>query len=56
MLGSDFVEKVREYLLSVGEEAQGIAVIPRFVLYFLFFVYIYVCVCSELNACYICFG
>ncbi|KAL5538639.1 hypothetical protein UlMin_042644 [Ulmus minor] len=28
MLGSDFVEKVREYLLSVGEEAQGIAVIP----------------------------
>ncbi|XP_030506274.2 tRNA nucleotidyltransferase cca2 [Cannabis sativa] len=28
MLGSEFVDKVREYLLSVGEEAQGIAVIP----------------------------
>ncbi|GMN25973.1 hypothetical protein TIFTF001_001134 [Ficus carica] len=28
MMGSEFVEKVREYLLSVGEEAQGVAVIP----------------------------
>ncbi|PQP94027.1 putative CCA tRNA nucleotidyltransferase 2 [Prunus yedoensis var. nudiflora] len=28
MLGSEFVEKVRDYLLHVGEEAQGIAVIP----------------------------
>lgn len=27
-MGSEFVEKVREYLLSVGEEAQGVAVIP----------------------------
>lgn len=28
MMGSEFVEKVRDYLLSVGEEAQGIAIIP----------------------------
>ncbi|PON45475.1 Poly A polymerase, head domain containing protein [Parasponia andersonii] len=28
MLGSEFVEKVTQYLLSVGEEAQGIAIIP----------------------------
>ncbi|KAB1209078.1 CCA tRNA nucleotidyltransferase, mitochondrial [Morella rubra] len=28
MLGSEFVEKVREYLLSTGEEVQGVAVIP----------------------------
>ncbi|XP_023522807.1 CCA tRNA nucleotidyltransferase, mitochondrial-like [Cucurbita pepo subsp. pepo] len=28
MLGSEFVDKVREYLLTVGEEAQGVAVIP----------------------------
>lgn len=31
MLGSEFVEKVRDYLLHVGEEAQGIAVIPWYV-------------------------
>lgn len=36
MMGSEFVDKVREYLLSVGEEPQGIAVIPRFVLFFFF--------------------
>ena len=28
MLGSEFVEKVRDYLLSTGEEVQGVAVIP----------------------------
>ncbi|XP_022134377.1 putative CCA tRNA nucleotidyltransferase 2 isoform X2 [Momordica charantia] len=28
MLGSEFVDRVREYLLTVGEEAQGVAVIP----------------------------
>ncbi|XP_062172773.1 tRNA nucleotidyltransferase cca2 [Alnus glutinosa] len=28
MMGSEFVEKVREYLLSTGEEVQGVAVIP----------------------------
>ncbi|XP_048324968.2 CCA tRNA nucleotidyltransferase, mitochondrial isoform X2 [Ziziphus jujuba] len=28
MMGSEFVAKVRDYLLSVGEEPQGIAVIP----------------------------
>ncbi|XP_061990789.1 disease resistance protein RPV1-like isoform X2 [Rosa rugosa] len=28
MMGSKFVEKVRDYLLSVGEEVQGIAIIP----------------------------
>lgn len=28
MLGSEFVDKVREYLLTIGEEAQGVAVIP----------------------------
>ncbi|XP_017984363.1 PREDICTED: putative CCA tRNA nucleotidyltransferase 2 [Theobroma cacao] len=28
MLGSEFVYKVREYLSSIGEEAQGLAVIP----------------------------
>ncbi|XP_021287860.1 putative CCA tRNA nucleotidyltransferase 2 [Herrania umbratica] len=28
MLGSEFVDKVREYLSSTGEEAQGLAVIP----------------------------
>ncbi|XP_041012281.1 tRNA nucleotidyltransferase cca2 isoform X2 [Juglans microcarpa x Juglans regia] len=28
MLGSEFVEKVREYLLSNGEQVQGVAVIP----------------------------
>ncbi|KAM1211024.1 hypothetical protein ACFX2I_002811 [Malus domestica] len=28
MLGSEFVDKVQDYLLHVGEEAQGIAVIP----------------------------
>lgn len=31
MLGSEFVEKVREYLLSTGEQVQGVAVIPRYV-------------------------
>ena len=35
MLGSEFVDKVTEYLLFVGEEPQGIAVIPRYVLSFL---------------------
>ncbi|KAF2297388.1 hypothetical protein GH714_022642 [Hevea brasiliensis] len=29
MLGSEFVDKVREYLLSTGEEAQGLGIIPR---------------------------
>ncbi|KAG6751101.1 hypothetical protein POTOM_045619 [Populus tomentosa] len=29
MLGSEFVDKVREYLLSTGEEAHGVGVIPR---------------------------
>uniref|UniRef100_A0A2P2KV24 Uncharacterized protein MANES_18G102400 n=1 Tax=Rhizophora mucronata TaxID=61149 RepID=A0A2P2KV24_RHIMU len=29
MLGSEFVDKVREYLLSNGEEAQGVGIIPR---------------------------
>ncbi|KAB2635563.1 CCA tRNA nucleotidyltransferase 2 [Pyrus ussuriensis x Pyrus communis] len=28
MLGSEFVDKVQDYVLHVGEEAQGIAVIP----------------------------
>ncbi|KAE8076475.1 hypothetical protein FH972_015122 [Carpinus fangiana] len=28
MMGSEFVEKVTEYLLSTGEEVQGVAVIP----------------------------
>ncbi|XP_050372987.1 tRNA nucleotidyltransferase cca2 isoform X2 [Argentina anserina] len=28
MMGSTFVEKMRDYLLSVGEEVQGIAIIP----------------------------
>jgi hypothetical protein len=27
-MGSEFVEKVTEYLLSTGEEVQGVAVIP----------------------------
>lgn len=31
MLGSEFVEKVREYLLFNGEQVQGVAVIPRYV-------------------------
>ncbi|OAY23731.1 tRNA nucleotidyltransferase cca2 isoform X1 [Manihot esculenta] len=29
MLGSEFVDKVREYLLSTGEEVQGLGIIPR---------------------------
>ncbi|CAK7324841.1 unnamed protein product [Dovyalis caffra] len=29
MLGSEFVDKVREYLLSTGEEVHGVGVIPR---------------------------
>ncbi|KAJ8752341.1 hypothetical protein K2173_003977 [Erythroxylum novogranatense] len=29
MVGSVFVDKVRDYLLSTGEQAQGICVIPR---------------------------
>lgn len=32
MLGSEFVEKVKEYLLSKGEEVQGLAVIPWYVM------------------------
>nr|POE80472.1 isoform cytoplasmic+nuclear of cca trna nucleotidyltransferase, mitochondrial [Quercus suber] len=28
MLGSEFVDKVRDYLLSTGEQVQGVAVIP----------------------------
>ncbi|KAL0000921.1 hypothetical protein SO802_014702 [Lithocarpus litseifolius] len=28
MLGSEFVNKVRDYLLSIGEQVQGVAVIP----------------------------
>jgi hypothetical protein len=31
MMGSEFVEKEREYLLSTGEEVQGVAVIPWYV-------------------------
>lgn len=30
MLGSEFVEKVQEYLSTTGEVAQGLAVIPRY--------------------------
>ncbi|KAJ6433608.1 hypothetical protein OIU84_017327 [Salix udensis] len=29
MSGSEFVDKVREYLLSTGEEAHGVGIIPR---------------------------
>ncbi|XP_065881944.1 tRNA nucleotidyltransferase cca2 isoform X2 [Euphorbia lathyris] len=29
MLGSEFVDKVREYLLSIGEQAQGLGIIAR---------------------------
>ncbi|XP_015583667.1 tRNA nucleotidyltransferase cca2 isoform X2 [Ricinus communis] len=29
MLGSEFVDKVREYLLSTGEEVGGLGIIPR---------------------------
>jgi len=31
MLGSTFVDKVTQYLASTGEEAQGLAVIPRYI-------------------------
>lgn len=41
MLGSEFVDKVREYLLFVGEEAQGVAVIPRYVLLFILFFFVF---------------
>ena len=35
MMGTEFVDKVREYLLSVGEDAQGVCVIERYVMCFL---------------------
>lgn len=34
MLGSEFVDKVREYLLSTGEEVQGLGIIPRYGIHF----------------------
>jgi tRNA nucleotidyltransferase/poly(A) polymerase len=40
MMGSEFVEKVRDYLLCVGEEAQGIAIIPRLVAFICVFMHI----------------
>lgn len=36
MLGSEFVDKVRDYLLSTGEQVQGVAVIPRYAFVFCF--------------------
>ena len=30
MMGTEFVDKVREYLLSIGEDAQGVCVIERY--------------------------
>jgi hypothetical protein len=29
MMGTEFVDKVREYLLTIGEDAQGVCVIER---------------------------
>ena len=34
MLGSEFVDKVRDYLLSTGEQVQGVAVIPWYAFFF----------------------
>lgn len=31
MMGTEFVDKVREYLLTIGEDAQGVCVIERYV-------------------------
>lgn len=30
MMGTEFVDKVREYLLTIGEDAQGVCVIERY--------------------------
>ena len=38
MLGSEFVDKIQDYLLSIGEKAQGVAVIPRYIFCFSFLV------------------
>jgi hypothetical protein len=35
MMGTEFVDKVREYLLTIGEDAQGVCVIERCILLFL---------------------
>ncbi|KAL9317742.1 hypothetical protein ACSQ67_014259 [Phaseolus vulgaris] len=37
MMGTEFVDKVREYLLTIGEDAQGVCVIERFFFCFFFF-------------------
>lgn len=29
-MGTEFVDKVREYLLSIGEDVQGVCVIERY--------------------------
>jgi hypothetical protein len=49
MLGSEFVDKVREYLLSTGEEAHGVGVIPRYKYLFIFFILGIIIFCSKLN-------
>lgn len=33
-MGTEFVDKVREYLLSIGEDAQGVCVIERYLFFF----------------------
>lgn len=36
-MGTEFVDKVREYLLTIGEDAQGVCVIERFFFFCFFF-------------------
>lgn len=49
MSGSEFVDKVREYLLSTGEEAHGVGIIPRYKYLFIFFILGIIIFCSKLN-------
>lgn len=48
MMGTEFVDKVREYLLSIGEDAQGVCVIERY-----FFVSLSLVVFSTCRSRYI---
>ena len=49
MSGSEFVDKVREYLLSTGEEAHGVGIIPRYKYLSIFFILGIIIFCSKLN-------
>lgn len=42
MMGTEFVDKVREYLQSIGEDAQGVCVIERYRVFLSIFIFSFV--------------